>query len=110
LIGTIRLFWAANKLALGGLTIASLIGALATAAFAEFGPKGSVVGEIVSFGIREGRTGSHRVAVIRVNSASTQLHLPSSSNCDVGDKIHLTERRGLIGAKYSVTTAGEICS
>jgi hypothetical protein len=104
-----RFLWWSHKATVGGLLLAFLIAASVVVAMASFGPTRAATGRIESFGLSEGKTGSHSVAVVNVDGRVAEVPVPPSAICRVGNEISLVHQRSLLGPSYTVALRPDLC-
>lgn len=109
MLTAVRVFWAFNKATVGGLLIAFFIAAAVIASLGSFGKTQTATGRIASFGFSEGKTGSHREAVVRVGGHIANVRVPSNVSCQIGNEIALVRGRSLLGSSYKIALDPEPC-
>ncbi len=97
---------ALKGLLLGAVIIAVMAG-LAYGLAMPAGPTTYVHGRVEGLGLRETETGSYPIARVRVGSDVGLVPIPRTANCSAGDRISLSARRTLFGARrYTMSFGG----
>jgi hypothetical protein len=73
------------------------------------GPPSHETGIIEGFGLSEGRRGSHRIAVVRINGASAQVRISSRIDCQIGDEIELNRQSVPFRQKFTPALTPHPC-
>lgn len=92
-----------------GLILAICLGGFVIWLTAPISKPVSELGVIESFGLSEGRQGSHPVAIVRIGDSTEPVRIKPFHDCRVGDVISLSIRSLPVGRRVTPALVPEPC-